>query len=98
MSPVWTGQREMRNESEVALHVGVCGGTLRGRPGGGAVLLLVGSIDVEGYSTAGLIPLGLSLGAAVEGVLVCSLAGALGSLTPLIRALRLHPAQALRAL
>lgn len=73
------------------------GGVL-GIPLGVAVLFTVGSIDIVGYSTAGLIPLGLSLEAAVEGVLVSSLAGAFGSLTPLIRALRLQPAQALRSL
>jgi putative ABC transport system permease protein len=73
-------------------------GGLFGIPLGAAVLFIVGSIDAVGYSTAGLIPLGLTLGAAVEGVLVCSLAGAFGSLTPLIRALRLQPAQALRSL
>jgi putative ABC transport system permease protein len=75
----------------------VLGGVF-GIPLGAAVLLIVGSIDVGGYSTAGLIPLGLSVGAAVEGVLVCSLAGAVGSFTPLMRALRLQPAQALRSL
>jgi len=73
-------------------------GGLFGIPLGAAVLLVVGSIDIGGYITSGLIPLGLSPGAAFEGVLVCRGAGALGSLTPLIRALRLHPAQALRSL
>ena len=73
-------------------------GGLCGVPLAAAVLFAVGSIDFGGYTTAGLIPLALPLGAALEGVVVCALAGALGSLTPLIRALRLQPAQALRSL
>jgi putative ABC transport system permease protein len=77
--------------------VSLLGGML-GIPLAMAVLYAVGTIDLGGYTTAGLIPLALPIGAAVEGIAVCLLAGALGSLTPLIRALRLQPAQALRAL
>ena len=73
-------------------------GGLLGIPLAMSVLYAVGTIDLGGYTTAGLIPLALPIGAAVEGIAVCLLAGALGSLTPLIRALRLQPAQALRAL
>jgi len=73
-------------------------GGLLGIPLAMSVLYAVGTIDLGGYTTAGLIPLALPIGAAVEGIAVCLLAGALGSLTPLIRALHLQPAQALRAL
>lgn len=73
-------------------------GGLLGIPLAMSVLFALGTIDLGGYATAGLIPLALPGSAAVEGIAVCLLAGALGSLTPLIRALRLQPAQALRAL
>jgi putative ABC transport system permease protein len=73
-------------------------GGLCGVPLAAAVLRVVGSVDLAGYTTAGLIPLVLPLDAAVEGVVVSVLAGAIGSLAPLVRALRLQPARALRAL
>jgi len=73
-------------------------GGLLGIPLAEILLLTVGSIDVGGFTAVGLIPLFLPLGVAFEGVLVCVLAGGIGSLAPLVRALRLHPGQALRSL
>ncbi len=73
-------------------------GGLLGIPLAEVLLLTVGSIDVGGYNAIGLIPLVLPFDAALEGVVICILAGAIGSFPPLIRALRLQPAQALRTL
>jgi putative ABC transport system permease protein len=73
-------------------------GGLAGFPLGMAVLWLVGSVDFGGYTTSGLIPMSLSAGAALEGVLVSTAAGFIGSLAPLWRALRIDPARALRSL
>jgi len=73
-------------------------GGLAAMPLAAGLLLAVGSIDLGGYTTAGLIPVVLPLRAALEGVAVSLLAGTLGGLAPLARALRLQPAQALRAL
>jgi putative ABC transport system permease protein len=73
-------------------------GGLAAVPLAAGVLLAVGSVDLGGYTTAGLIPVVLPVRAALEGMVVSLLAGTLGSLPPLARALRLQPAQALRAL
>jgi putative ABC transport system permease protein len=73
-------------------------GGLCGIPLAAAVLLAVGSVNLGGYTTAGLIPLGLPVGAAGEGVAVSAAAGVIGSLAPLVRALRVQPARALHSL
>jgi ABC-type lipoprotein release transport system permease subunit len=70
-------------------------GGLCGTPLAAAVFWLLGSEYVVSVTTGGFIPLRLPLSAAVEGLAVTVLAGVLGTLPPLLRALRLRPAEAL---
>jgi putative ABC transport system permease protein len=93
----WSRWRVARLVLLEGVAVSLAGGLI-GLPLAALALAAVGSIDLGGYTTAGLIPLTLSLATAAEGVAVSTAAGALGSLAPLVRALRLQPAQALRSL
>jgi ABC-type lipoprotein release transport system permease subunit len=70
-------------------------GGLCGVPLAAAVFWLLDSKLVISLGTAGFIPFHLPLSAALEGVAVTMLAGILGTLPPLLRALRVRPAEAL---
>lgn len=66
--------------------------------GAGTYMLLVGSAGVGSMETAGFLPAHLSVAAILEGAVVSCLAGLLGAITPLLRAIRVPPADALRGL
>jgi putative ABC transport system permease protein len=73
-------------------------GTLGALPLANGILLVIGQIDLGGYMGTGVIPLTVPLDAVAEGFVVCTFAGLVGCVAPLIRGFRLQPAQALRAL
>ena len=73
----------------------VAGGTC-GIPLAAVILWALGSGSFRAVNTAGLIPAHLPLSAALEGVAVTLIAGMIGSIPPLVRALRVEPALALR--
>jgi len=55
-------------------------GALLGIPLAALILFVLGSVELGGYTTAGLIPLVLPAGVVIEGIVVCLL-GFGGSLT-----------------
>jgi ABC-type lipoprotein release transport system permease subunit len=62
------------------------------------VLFLIASARVGSMETAGFLPPHLSFAVVLEGTAVSALAGALGALGPLRRAIRVRPAVALRGI
>ena len=70
-------------------------GGLSGIPLAAGVFWVVGTVHLVSATTGGFIPLHLPLSAAAEGLAVTVLAGVLGTLPPLVRALRVRPAEAL---
>ncbi len=93
----WTPWRVASLVLLEGLMLSFLGGVL-GIPLAQGLLLIVASFDLGGYSGAGLIPLALPFGVALEGLLISVFAGLVGSLVPLARALLLQPARALRSL
>jgi ABC-type lipoprotein release transport system permease subunit len=73
-------------------------GALCAIPLADVILFVVGQIDLGGYMGTGVVPRTVPFGAVLEGFVVCTIAGVLGSMAPLVRIFRLQPAQALRAL
>jgi putative ABC transport system permease protein len=73
-------------------------GGLSAIPLSNVLLYAFSTIDPATFNAAGVLPAGLSWAIAFEGLVVSLLAGLIGSLGPLVRALRLDPARALRAL
>jgi putative ABC transport system permease protein len=70
-------------------------GGLCGVPLAAAAFWLLGSEHLVSVTTGGFIPLRLPLTAAAEGLAVTVLAGVLGTVPPLLRALQVRPAEAL---
>ncbi|TAM54893.1 MAG: ABC transporter permease [Acidobacteria bacterium] len=60
------------------------------------ILLLIDSAWLGSLETAGFLPPHLSGGVILEGIVVACLAGLLGAAAPLLRAIRVRPADALR--
>lgn len=77
--------------------LGLLGG-LAGIPLAKVLLITAPLVDVGGYAASGLVSSVLPPGVVLEGLLVSVLAGGIGSLIPLIRVLRLQPAEVLRSL
>jgi lipoprotein-releasing system permease protein len=73
-------------------------GALLAAPLGEIVLFLIGSARVGSMETAGFLPPHLSIAAVLEGTAVALVAGVLGALGPLRRAMRVPPAAALRGM
>lgn len=74
------------------------GGAAIAVPIGEAVLFLIATARFGSMETAGFLPPHLSLPVMLEGTVVSVLAGLLGALGPLRRAMRVRPAAALRGL